>query len=143
MANTKPPSLEISMNMTSPIIFILYVHDQTKSTEFYRSVLQTDPVLDVPGMTEFEVAPGSRLGLMPISGIRKILRTAMPDPENGHGIPRCELYLPVDEPSAFHGRAVANGGISIEDDQDRDWGDRVAYCADPDGHVLAFARRIQ
>jgi len=27
----------------------------------------------------------------------------------------------------------------ISELKDRDWGDRVGYISDPDGHVLAFA----
>jgi len=35
--------------------FILFVKDQEKSTSFYKSVLDLEPVLNVPGMTEFEL----------------------------------------------------------------------------------------
>lgn len=37
--------------------FILFVADQTRSTEFYRKLLDKEPVLEVPGMTEFELSP--------------------------------------------------------------------------------------
>jgi len=45
--------------------FILYVQDQARSMEFYSGVLQMAPVLDVPGMTQFELPGGALLGLMP------------------------------------------------------------------------------
>jgi hypothetical protein len=32
---------------------------------------------------------------------------------------------------------------SISALEDRDWGQRVAYSLDPDGHVLAFAEIIE
>jgi uncharacterized glyoxalase superfamily protein PhnB len=35
------------------------------------------------------------------------------------------------------------GAKLITEPEDRDWGDRVCYFADPDGHILAFAKRIQ
>lgn len=35
--------------------FILYVADQARSRDFYRTVLATEPTLDVPGMTEFDL----------------------------------------------------------------------------------------
>ena len=35
--------------------FIFYVTDQAKSTRFYESVLGQEPLLNVPGMTEFKL----------------------------------------------------------------------------------------
>ena len=52
------------------------------------------------------------------------------------------LYLLVDDPAAFHARALAAGARELSPLQARDWGDAAAYSLDPDGHVLAFARRL-
>jgi uncharacterized glyoxalase superfamily protein PhnB len=120
-------------------IFILYVSSQEKSREFYTSVLGTLPVLDVPGMTEFNLSEQAVLGLMPESGIVRILGETVPDPKKGNGIPRCELYIYVDDPSLYYERAIHAGAIKISSAQQRNWGDIVAYCADPDGHIIAFA----
>lgn len=46
---------------------ILYVDDQEASSRFYRNVLETEPTLDVPGMTEFSLRETCTLGLMPIA----------------------------------------------------------------------------
>ncbi len=119
--------------------FILYVADQQLSTRFYTAVLGRAPELDVPGMTEFRLGDGCVLGLMPEAGIRRLLGKALPDPSGARGIPRSELYLRVDDPGAYHRRALANGGRELSPLLDRDWGDRAAYSLDPDGHVLAFA----
>jgi catechol 2,3-dioxygenase-like lactoylglutathione lyase family enzyme len=120
--------------------FILYVRDQRSAAAFYRAVLGIDPSLDVPGMTEFPLGPGSVLGLMPEHGIKKLLGEPLPDPGRGRGIPRAEIYLRVDEPDLFHRRAVAGGAIELSPLARRDWGDEAAYSLDPDGHVLVFAR---
>jgi len=122
--------------------FILYVKDQQKSADFYKAVLSKPPVLDVPGMTEFQLSDDTKLGLMPESGIKKILGDLVPDPSSGNGIPRCEIYLYVDSPAEYLSRAVSSGAVKIDDEIMRDWGDSVAYCADPDGHILAFAKSI-
>ena len=53
--------------------FILYVSDQGKSKKFYQKTLQLKPVLDVPGMTEFKLSTNTKLGLMPETGIAKII----------------------------------------------------------------------
>ncbi len=122
-------------------IFILYVADQQLSAKFYASVLALQPVLDVPGMTEFLLRGGAKLGLMPQAGIRKLLGDALPDPAAAAGVPRAELYLIVDDAAAYHARALKCGAIELSPLQLRDWGDRAAYSLDPDGHVIAFAER--
>ena len=122
--------------------FIFYVKDQKQSTEFYRKVFARDPDLNVPGMTEFVLTEGAVLGLMPESGIIKLLGRELPDPSVARGTPRSELYLTVDEPQRFHQAALASGARELSPLLERDWGDRAAYCLDPDGHVLVFAERI-
>jgi len=125
--------------LTGKIHFVLYVSDQQKSTDFYSAVLNAKPTLNVPGMTEFQLTVDTKLGLMPEKGIVNILKGFVPDPASGSGIPRCELYLIVDDPAACLSRAITAGATKIDDEKSRDWGDNVAYCADVDGHILAFA----
>ena len=119
--------------------FILYVSDQEKSRIFYEEVLKSTPILNVPGMTEFELCRGVKLGLMPEKGIARILSDQVPHPSEGTGIPRCELYLKVDDPESFMRRGILSGGTKISECLDRDWGDRVGYISDLDGHIIAFA----
>ncbi|TND08443.1 MAG: lactoylglutathione lyase-like lyase [Bacteroidetes bacterium] len=123
----------------SPTEFILYVADQQAAQNFYAEVLQLQPALDVPGMTEFNITAHCKLGLMPENGIAKILEPAMPHPAKGQGLPRCELYLLVDDVNAYAGRAKKAGAKIISEAAPRDWGHTVAYFADADGHVIAFA----
>ena len=120
---------------------ILYVADQTRSRDFYRVVFGVEPVLDVPGMTEFDVA-GASLGLMPVRGIKQLLGDAIKDPVDAQNIPRCELYLRVDDPKVYVTRAIAAGARELNPLQLREWGDEVVYLADPDSHVIAFARTV-
>jgi catechol 2,3-dioxygenase-like lactoylglutathione lyase family enzyme len=120
---------------------ILYVEDQQRSTSFYQHVLGMEPSLHVKGMTEFHLTDSCILGLMPISGIKRLLGTALPDPSAGTGIPRAELYLCVEDASAYHKIALANGAIELSNLKERDWGHSVAYSLDLDGHVLAFAEK--
>ncbi|MBK7874174.1 MAG: VOC family protein [Planctomycetes bacterium] len=119
--------------------FILYVADQGASSAFYARVLGIAPRLDVPGMTEFELGPRCVLGLMPEAGIRRLLGARLPDPERARGVPRAELYLVVDDADACHARALACGAVELSAPAPRDWGQRVGYVLDPDGHVLACA----
>ncbi len=122
------------------IIFIIYVKDQRRSRDFYESVLNIEPVLDVPGMTEFKINDFTKLGIMPEEGIAKILGNEVPNPESGNGIPRCEIYLYTDTPQQYIERLVAYGGKLISNLELRSWGEEAAYGADPDGHIIAFAK---
>lgn len=129
-------------------MFILYVRDQRASRDFYCQVLQLEPSLDVPGMTEFRLNEMCILGLMPEAGIARIVCTppaggstapGLPHPSAGGGIPRCELYLPSPDPAAALARLAAAGGRLVSAVEPRNWGESVGYGADLDGHVLAFA----
>jgi uncharacterized protein len=123
--------------------FILYVASQPAAATFWSQVLDHPPSLDAPGMTEFALRGGALLGLMPEEGIRALLGAALPDPARGRGTPRDELYLLVDDPAAYHSRALAAGARELSPLSTRSWGDKVAYSLDPDGHVIAFASRAQ
>lgn len=119
--------------------FILYTRDQNKSADFYTAVLECDPTLNTPGMTEFALSNRTVLGLMPESGIKALLGPGLPDPESASGIPRAELYLVLSDARRAYMRALEKGAKEISPLARRDWGHDVAYCLDLDGHVLTFA----
>jgi len=120
--------------------FILYVADQKRSRDFYEIILGYEPVLDVPGMTEFQLNEYCKLGLMPDTGIANILLPETKHPSSGNGIPRCEIYLMVDNPSESLRIAVEIGARKVSDASLHDWGHEVAYAQDFDGHIIAFAK---
>ena len=119
--------------------FILYVSDQEKSKQFYEKLLGIKPSLHVPGMTEFQLSETTKLGLMPENGIAKILGNSTPHPNTGNGIPRCEIYLKVKNANEYMKIGIQLGAKLISPLQQRDWGDKVGYLLDADGHVIAFA----
>jgi predicted enzyme related to lactoylglutathione lyase len=121
-------------------MFILFVKDQGSSREFYRAVLQMDPSLDVEGMTMFNIDDKMSIGLMPADNIHSVLDSMIPNPTTGDGIPRCEIYLFVENPEERLQKIEAAGGKKISYLKKRSWGDEVAYGLDPDGHIIALAK---
>ncbi|MFZ1699493.1 MAG: VOC family protein [Pyrinomonadaceae bacterium] len=130
------------MSTLRSVEIILFVSDQVASRHFYQKILGKSPDLDVPGMTEFSLSENCTLGLMPVNGIAKILGNKTRHPAEGDGIPRCEIYLRVERVEAEFDNAVAIGAKLVSPVSARDWGDRVCYFADPDGHIIAFAEKI-
>ena len=123
-------------------MIVLYVADQQRSCSFYKAVLGKEPLLNVPGMTEFELNEKTILGLMTESGIQKILGDKTPSPSSGNGIPRCELYIAVTDVTNAYDNLLSNGGKSISPPGMRDWSHFAAYGVDPDWHIIAFAQII-
>lgn len=121
---------------------ILYVNDQQESTNFYLKLFRQNPDLNVPGITEFKLAENCKLGLMPNKGIAKILSNKTPHPDIGNGIPRCELYFYVENIELEFENAINIGAKLISEIKDQDWGDKVCYFADIDGHIIAFAQKL-
>jgi uncharacterized glyoxalase superfamily protein PhnB len=121
--------------------FILYVAEQQRAMEFYTKTLGMSPRLHVKGMTEFRLGEAI-LGLMPETSASRLLGIELERFAPARITPRAELYLIVDDPAAFHERAIAAGATEISSLKSRDWGHEAAYSLDMDGHVVAFAREL-
>ncbi len=116
---------------------ILFVKDQQKSTKFYSEVLKLNPILNVPGMTEFQLSESLILGLMPVEGAKKILGT--PFFSSTTNAPSSELYLRLENFEDYFSRALENGAKEISPILKRNWGDTAGYISDPDNHIIAFS----
>ncbi|WP_234110677.1 MULTISPECIES: VOC family protein [Chryseobacterium] len=122
---------------------IFYVENKQQSTEFYERILGRKADLNVPGMTEFRISDDFVLGLMPNSGIAKILGDETPNPSSGKGIPRCELYLYVADVDKVYMEIRSFNIKIISPLEKRNWGDYSFYFSDLDGHIIAFAEKIE
>ncbi len=122
-------------------IFILYVKNQETSCNLYKKILHQEPCLHVPGMTEFLINEKTKIGLMPETGIAKILSNKTKHPEIGNGIPRAEIYLLVSNLEDYYNRALELGLAEISGIEKRSWGDYACYFSDPDGHIIVFAKK--
>lgn len=122
-----------------PILAILAVEDVVRAKGFYAAAFGWPVTVDVPVYVEMEAEGGFRIGLYERRSFgRNTNQVPIPVPA-GHLSP-AEVYLRVDDVAASTDRATRAGGRLLSPPSRREWGDEVAYVADPDGHVLALAR---
>jgi uncharacterized glyoxalase superfamily protein PhnB len=122
--------------------FIFYVEAQRRSATYYAQVLGREPILDVPGITEFRLRDGTILGVMPVESAARLIGEGHFSEAGTQRAPKAELYLVVEDPHTYHARALDCGGTELSPMQHRTWGHRAAYSMDQDGNVLAFAEKV-
>jgi predicted enzyme related to lactoylglutathione lyase len=121
-------------------LVILAVEDLTGAVRFYRDAFGWATSVEVPVYVEFEVPGGAALGLYEREAFGRNT-TEVPSRTPRGALAPVELYLLVDDLAASVDRLRAAGGRLLSGPQPRDWGDEVAYFADPAGNVVAIARR--
>jgi len=120
-------------------IVILAVGDLSRSSTFYRAAFGWPAEVETPAYVEFRLPAGMRLGLYRREAFARNVGDAPHEAPSG-SLASTELYLfPGDLVQAVE-RALAAGARLLSPIARRDWGDDVAYVADPDGNVIALAR---
>lgn len=119
---------------------IIYVQDQTASSNFYSKLLGVTPSLDVPGMTEFSKNAIPFLGIMPLIGLNKLLPNLQFSNNKQGSIPCCELYFAVSDVQQKLAESLELGAKLLSPAIPRDWGHVVAYIQDADGYIIALAQ---
>lgn len=120
---------------------VLAVSDVQRSHDFYRDVFGWESHLEWPGeYTELVITDDDRLGLYRREGYA-VTAGAEPADLNGRVSP-AYLYVRVDDLDGTIQRLQAAGARPLSGLSDRNWGDEAAYFADPDGNVVAVARRL-
>jgi catechol 2,3-dioxygenase-like lactoylglutathione lyase family enzyme len=120
---------------------VLAVADVDRAYEFYREVFGWESHLEWPGeYTELVVTEGDRLGLYRRDGF-SVTAGAEPADLNGRVSP-AYLYVRVDDLDETIERLRRAGARALSPRSERSWGEEAAYFADPDGNVVAVARRL-
>jgi lactoylglutathione lyase len=122
-----------------PDYVVLIVADVDRSVAFYTEVLGL--TLGHRAGTYAQLATGAtRLGLFDRAAMSATLGRplAPPDPDR----PGFELGFKVDDCDAACAELVRRGARLAVPPTDRPWGQRTAYVADPDGHLVELAAAI-
>jgi catechol 2,3-dioxygenase-like lactoylglutathione lyase family enzyme len=120
-------------------IVVLAVGDLERATAFYRAAFGWPAEVDTLAYVEFRLPAGMRLGLYLREAFGRTVGAEPHAPPSG-SLASTELYLfPGDLEPAVE-RALAAGARLLRPVSPRDWGDDVAYLADPDGNVIALAQ---
>jgi catechol 2,3-dioxygenase-like lactoylglutathione lyase family enzyme len=121
---------------------VLAVEDVARAEEFYGSAFGWKRSLAWPETyTELDLPGDDWLGLYRRDGFAKEAgaHPVRVGPGKHTGT---ELYVHVDDMRAAIKRLEVAGARPLSQLAPREWGDEAAYFADPDGNVVAVARRL-
>jgi catechol 2,3-dioxygenase-like lactoylglutathione lyase family enzyme len=121
---------------------VFAVADVARAEEFYASAFGWTRSLAWPDTyTELALSDNDRLGLYRRDGFAEEAGAypveVAPGKHTG-----TELYVRVDDIDTAIGRLRDAGARPLSPRAPREWGDEAAYFADPDGNVVAVARRL-
>jgi uncharacterized protein len=120
---------------------VLAVADVDRAYAFYREAFGWTSHLEWPGeYTELVISDADRLGLYRRDGYAESAG-AEPVELNGRVSP-AYLYVRVDDLGETIDRLERAGARKLSPRSKRGWGEEAAYFADPDGNVVAVARRL-
>lgn len=122
-------------------ITILAVDDVARAARFYVDALGAKPRVDVGVYAELDMPDGPAIGVYLRAGFERNTGRAA-TPLAAGATSSTELYFRVDDVDAALARALAAGAQLLSPAAPRPWGEDVAYVADSDGNVLAFARKV-
>jgi catechol 2,3-dioxygenase-like lactoylglutathione lyase family enzyme len=121
---------------------ILAVDDVERSVDFYERAFgwPRNPRIDYSNYVELLEPTGGCLGLFERGAFARTAGAETPaKPERQTAT---ELYVRVDDVEPVIDRLEELGARQLAPLAPREWGEEAAYYADPDGNVVAVARRL-
>lgn len=121
-------------------VTILAVADLAHSVAFYREVFDWPLQTNTDTFVAFTIGEGTSLGLYVREGFARSAGKS-PEPLAYGAVSGTELYLVFDDPAPYLERLSRRGARVLSALAPRPWGDEAAYFADPNGNVVAVARK--
>lgn len=130
------------MEFTAPDYVVLVVADLDRSLGFYVETLGLELGHRSGPYAQLDTGP-TRLALFERAAMAEVLELKQldaPDP----AAPGFELGFKVDDADTAFETLTSAGVRGVVEPTDRPWGQRTAYLADPDGHLIELAedRRV-
>ena len=125
------------MKLGTPDYVVLIVADLDRALRFYTDVLGLTLGHRSGGYAQF-VTGATRLALYTREAMAGTLGRDLspPVPE----APGFEIGFKVVDVDAAYAELVAKGALPVTPPARRPWGQRTAYVADPDGHLIELAQ---
>ncbi len=129
------------MGIADHVLTVLAVTDVQRSVRFYEAAFGWPRRQDFPIYVELELPGGCGLAFYERGsfGINTgQVPAAVPDGD----LTSTELYLRCENLEEATLRLQSAGARELRPRTRKDWGDDVAYFADPEGNVIALAKRM-
>ncbi len=119
---------------------ILATENLEKTADFYTRAFDWPIRTRNNRYVEFEIPGGRGLGISKIKAVGNTI-DKMPHDNVGNSKKNVALYFHCDDLPRAIARLVSAGAHEVSALKDRDWGDKTAFFADPDGNIIATAIR--
>jgi len=120
------------------VLTILAVRDVDRAAIFYTRAFGWPIEVEVPVYVQFALPDGRSIGVYERNSFG-VNTGEVPDLPPAGALSGTELYFRTDDLDGAMARLEAAGARKLSGARARDWGDTVAYFADPDGNVIAVA----
>lgn len=123
-------------------VTILAVKDLKRSVGFYSESFGWSVTINTKRYVEFGLPGGRGLALCRRNAFTHETGAVIPE-SSMDATSGVQVYLRCDDLPRVIARLHTAGARPLSKVRERDWGDEVAYFADPDGHVIAVARPVK
>ena len=117
----------------------LFVSDRVAARDFYRQLLDAEPIFEDDTSAAFSLTNVIVNLLVRTSADELVTPAAVAQPDSGA---TALLTLDVEDVDAAAAMLTAKGISLLNGPMNRPWGVRTAAFADPDGHVWEIAGKI-
>lgn len=128
------------MRFEAPDYVVLVVEELERSLRFYTTVLGLELRHRAAAFAQLETGR-TRLALYEREAMAETLGRAIRRPEPD--APAFEIGFVVRDVDAAYAEIVSAGAEAVTPPTDRVWGQRTAYVADPDGHLVELVQVLE
>ncbi len=123
-------------------VTILATEDVRSLAGFYMRAFDWLVEIESRDHVQFAVPGGRGIAVCSFDVFEKTTGSRLPH-KTDEDLTGIQLYLRTEDLSGAIARVVEAGGRPLGPLRRREWGDEAAYFADPDGNVIALARRLR